>query len=333
MLDLNGQKMTYFGGTSYLGMASLPEFQDILFNQIKQWGTAYGSSRNANVQLAIYDEAEKAFAKYIGAEDVICVSSGMLAGQLVLATLRDENSVFFHHPQAHPAIVVAGSNPLFIGDHLHQELCKSGHQSIVICVDSMPAMHTTAVDLSFLKKIHPDKEITLVIDESHALGLVGSAGGGIYAEIPAGILSRKIAVSSLGKALGLAGGMIGATKAFTATIRASAQFVSASGANPAYLGAFLKASHLYAQQRSILAGHLAYIDLHLKPSAQIAFDKAYPVLYCKESTLADVLYTHGIVITKFKYPTYPSEMLRIVISAHHHKEDIEKLINIVNSYT
>ncbi|MCK0130441.1 aminotransferase class I/II-fold pyridoxal phosphate-dependent enzyme [Flavobacteriaceae bacterium F08102] len=330
---VDGREMCYFGGTSYLGMASLPQFQALLFDQIKQWGTAYGSSRNANVQLAIYNQAEQAFASLVGSEQVICLSSGMLAGQLVLETLSEEKYLFFHHPQAHPAIKQVGSSVLFVNGNVHQDLQSAVKQSVVICADSMPALHTKPVDLSFLTKIHPNKEITLLLDESHALGVVGKDGSGLSKQVPKELVKRIIVVSSLGKSLGLVGGIIASDNQFIEAVRASAKYVSASGANPAYLGVFVQAQALYRQQRIVLKSHLDDVARHLKLSDLISFDQSYPVMYCKDTTLADVLYNHGIVIAKFKYPTYTGEMLRIVISAHHYPEDIKKLINTVNLYT
>ena len=84
---VNGKPFLYFGGTSYLGLATNPDFQNNLVSGIKKWGTAYGSSRNANIKLSIYNKAEQHFSKLIGAEAAITCSSGTLAGKLVLEYL------------------------------------------------------------------------------------------------------------------------------------------------------------------------------------------------------------------------------------------------------
>ena len=102
---VEGKEYLYFGGTSYLGMATHPEYQNLLCNSIRIWGTAYGSSRNSNIKLSIYQKAEALFAKNSGAEAALMVSSGTLAGRLVIDYLSKSNQQFFHYPKTHPAIL------------------------------------------------------------------------------------------------------------------------------------------------------------------------------------------------------------------------------------
>ncbi|HEU4789051.1 MAG TPA: pyridoxal phosphate-dependent aminotransferase family protein, partial [Flavobacterium sp.] len=75
----NGEEFLYFGGTNYLGVTTLPEFQNILLASFQKWGTSYGSSRSANIQLEIYKTAEDLLARQIGTEAAVTISSGMLA--------------------------------------------------------------------------------------------------------------------------------------------------------------------------------------------------------------------------------------------------------------
>ena len=56
-------------------------------------------------------------------------------------------------------------------------------------------MEVTATDFDFLKNVSPSKNITLVVDESHSLGIVGENGEGIFQNIPMENLKRKIMVS------------------------------------------------------------------------------------------------------------------------------------------
>ena len=65
-------------------MATQNEFQKILSNNVRKWGTSYGSSRNSNVKLSIYGKFESNFSDDIGAQDSAAVSSGMLAGKFVI---------------------------------------------------------------------------------------------------------------------------------------------------------------------------------------------------------------------------------------------------------
>jgi hypothetical protein len=62
-------------------MPANPEFQELIIKNILRW-SAYGSSRNANIQLTAYEKEKK--KNYIGAAATVTVSSGMLAAKLVI---------------------------------------------------------------------------------------------------------------------------------------------------------------------------------------------------------------------------------------------------------
>ena len=53
-----GREYLFFSGTSYLGMPQNPVFRQLVTGAIEQYGTSYGSSRNGNVELTVYAEAE-----------------------------------------------------------------------------------------------------------------------------------------------------------------------------------------------------------------------------------------------------------------------------------
>ncbi len=132
VITVNNKTYLYFGGTSYLGMGALAGFQDQVIKSIKQWGTCYGSSRNSNITLGIYNAFEQAFATYVGAEAVIAVSSGTLAGKSVLEYFTKRSVPCFHYPNSHPAILSPTSKPVFVGKRIHPDLTTSVNEDVVI---------------------------------------------------------------------------------------------------------------------------------------------------------------------------------------------------------
>lgn len=328
---VNGEKYLYFGGTSYLGMATNKEFQALIFESLKKWGTFYGSSRNANIKLAIYEKFENYFSDYLGAETALTVSSGTLAGKMVIDYLSKSEVAFFHYPKTHPAILAPNSLPLFLDNKLHPKLQDGVLEDIVITVDAILPLEIAPVSFSFLNEISSQKKITLVLDESHSLGVIGKSGEGIFSSITSEKLHRKIVISSLGKALGLSGGMIASDKEFIGQIRAEPVFISSSGANPAYLEAYMNGLHVYEKQRQLLTGNLNFLVKILAPKRDFQFNKAYPVIYSNSDEIYKTLLKEKMVIARFKYPTYKNYMNRIVITANHTREDLEKLASVLNS--
>lgn len=323
-ITVDGKEFLYFGGTSYLGIAVHPEFQKRLFKNIKKWGVFYGSSRKSNIQLDIYTVFEAYFAYLVNAEKCVTVSSGMLAGKLTIGFLEKTKPQFYHYPKTHPAVLQKGSFPLFIDGKLNPKLTNSAKETIVITVDSLLALEVTPTSFNFLDKISSSKKVTLVIDESHSLGIIGKNGEGIFNSIQHPNIERKIMISSLGKALSIPGGVIASDKDFINNLMNDANFVSASGASPAHLATYLDTRDLYNQQRKKLQKNLDFLFKY-GMSGAFKYHLNYPVIYSTEETIYKQLFEIGIIINSFKYPTYKKIMSRIVVTANHTFDDLDKL--------
>jgi len=331
IIEIDQKQYLYFGGTAYLGLPTNTAFRDLVVQNILNWGTTYGSSRTANIQLTAYDAGESFLASHIGSESSVTVSSGMLAGKLVLEKLKKQTDCFYHLNEIHSAIQMENSFPVFVNEKLNERLLDLKSEKITILTDGVPSFQTKPVDLSFLKQISNQKEITLVVDESHSLGIIGKNGAGIYSSIDFPI-KRKILVSSLGKAFGLTGGVIASDSEFIKEIKEIETFTSAAGMNPAFVQTISDASEIYAKQHQKLKDNLSYLDSILNENSNIKFDKNYPLIYLLSNDLVEKLKEEKIIIASFKYTKDSEPLNRIVVTANHLKEDLDKLAGILNEF-
>lgn len=329
-IAIENEEYLYFGGTAYLGLPTHPGFQKLLIKNILQWGTAYGSSRSANIQLTAYENGERFLANYIKAAKALTVSSGMLAGKLVTEVLALQNNTFFHFPDIHPAIKTSNSLPVFIGNNLNPRLLNSATEKITILTDAVPSFHVKPIALSILNSIPATKEITLVVDESHSLGILGTNGCGIFSTIDLPVIKRKIMVASLGKAFGLTGGVIAGESDFMNQMATHDTFVSTSGMNPAFVQTMADAKEIYLHQHQKLINNLNYLDAHLIKSTAVHFNPHYPLIYPEIEGINEIFTDNKIIVTNFKYPIDTKYLNRIVITANHQKEDLDKIIRILN---
>ena len=329
-ININGSTYIYFGGTSYLGITTHPKIQLALIKNIKKWGASYGSSRLANVQLSIYNKFEEFFAKQVSYEASLVTSSGTIAGRLVIDTLSRSISSFYHYPKTHPAVTSKNSMPLFINEKLHPKLLDSISEEVVISLDAILSLEVKPTSFGFLNEISTQKKVTLLIDESNSIGIVGKNGCGISSTVQHANIYRKIMVSSLGKALGMPCGIIAADIEFINIIKDETIFISSSAANPAFLSTYLQTQDIYIKQRENLKLNLNYLFKALSLSNQFKYEKNYPVIYFKNERILKALIEKKIIITSFNYPTSSNIMNRIVITANHTKNDLEKLILIIN---
>jgi 7-keto-8-aminopelargonate synthetase-like enzyme len=330
IIEIDNEEYLYFGGTAYLGLPTHPEFQKLLIKNILQWGTAYGSSRSANIQLTAYENGERFLANFIKADAALTVSSGMLAGKLVIETLTPETDCFFHFPDTHTAIKAQNSLPFFIGEKINPRLLDSEIEKITVLTDSVPSFHVQPIDLSILNLIPTNKEITLVIDDSHSLGILGTNGCGIFSTINLPNIKRKIMVSSLGKAIGLTGGVIASDSEFINLLATHDTYISSAGMNTAFVQTMAEAETIYLQQHLKLKDNLNYINTHLTINKAVLFDPEYPLIYPEIEGINEVLAANKIIVTNFKYATGTKDLNRIVITANHKKEDLDILIHLLN---
>lgn len=329
-VHLEGAEYRYFSGTSYLGMARNEAFMDLLRAGMDCYGANYASSRGGNLQLAVYGEAEAYLARFTGAPAALTVSSGMLAGQLVARALP-ENAPFLYGPRTHPALwrrpadnYQAPWQPW--ADALPDCVAGAPEPEVVILTNALDPLQGETYDFAWLKRLPAGRPVTLVVDDSHGLGVTGEGGGGIYRQLRAFPHVRPVVIASLGKALGLPGGVILADEALLGAIRQMAYFGGASPVPPAYLHAFLRAGSLYDEARRRLRANIAHFTRLTTPTGLFRYLAGYPVFYTPVNALCDFLRERRILISGFPYPTPDSPHLtRVILSSLHTEADIAYL--------
>lgn len=330
IIAIDNNDYLYFGGTAYLGLPTNTAFQNILIKNILHWGSSYGSSRSSNIKLLAYENGEDFLAKHVKSDAAITTSSGMLAGKLVIDCLQSRTDCFFHFPNTHNAIKSVNSIPFFIGTELNPRLLDSVKEKITILTDAVPSFQVKPIDLTVLKLIPHNKEITLVVDESHSLGILGTNGCGLFSTIDYANIKRKIMLASLGKAFGLTGGVIASDSMFIKEIAKNDTFVSSAGMNPAFAQTIADAKGIYILQHQRLIKNLDYLNDNLTQSRDFTFDNNYPIIYPEMEDCAAFFASKKIIVTNFKYTTVRKDLTRIVITANHKKEDLDQLIRLLN---
>jgi 8-amino-7-oxononanoate synthase len=334
-IDLEGKNYLYFSGTAYLGLPHHPDFQDLIQKGLHNYGSVYGSSRNGNLQLTVYDRAEQKLALRAGAEAALTLSSGMLAGQAAIRQLMLEGYEFIYSPDVHPAVW-----------HLPQvEIPKmeftdwslqftvdlkskiTNHKSqICLVTNAVDALRGKLYDFEWVNQLPDDKEFVLLVDDSHGMGVTGEGGRGVWGRIPKRKNVRVIVTASLAKAMGLPGGVIFSDVATLHRIRYSAYFGGCSPISPDHLYAYLHADALYADAYERLQANINQFTSSIRSLNLLSFTDNYPVFYTERDELYPFLLERGIFIYSFSYPK-PTDKAntRIVLSAWHTPEDIQQL--------
>ncbi len=335
------RELLFFSGTAYLGMAHNPAFQALVLDELGRYGTTFGSSRNGNLQLRIYDQAEAHLAGWVGADAALTVSSGMVAGQVVVQWLRSEQALagrpatFLYAPGTHPAL---WHEPAVVLPNLSFRdwadwLVQQPAQPMVILANALDALPADVYDFSWLAHVPTEYPITLVVDDSHGLGVTGPGGRGIWPQLtcrPGNV--RLIVTASLAKGMGLRGGVIFSDAPTIAAIGQTAYFAGSSPMSPVELAAFIRADALYDEARTRLAQNILQAEATLLPTALFRHTMGFSAFYSEQDSLYPTLLDAGIFIYSFAYPT-PTDRhnTRIIISALHEPDDIFRLGEIIKS--
>ncbi len=340
-LMMNEEEYLFFSGTSYLGMGHQPEFKAALIEGMNRYGTIYSASRNNNLQLEIYSTAEKYLAEINKAEATLTVSSGLLAGQLVVKSLSEHH--FIYAPSVHPALwneVKISGQFLDYQDFYTKinEFLLTTIKPVVICCNSVDPLHCITYDFGWISSLPKNKDITLIFDDSHAIGITtdllstdpdhthGKGNFNKFLQL-AGSNVNVIVVSSFAKALGIPGGIIMGKLETINKIRNSPFFVGASPIVPAYLHAFMHSSKLYCTAKEALQKNIAsFKKLNRDILYHFRYLREYPVFYTERDDVYNLLFREKIMISSFAYPNPDDKPLtRIVLSALHSEADIHHL--------
>lgn len=333
LLTAEGREYLYCSGTGYLGMARNPDFAALLAEGLSRYGSNYGASRHGPLQLCVFDEAEALLARWTRMPAALTVSSGYLAGQMVVKALARAGR-FEYAPGTHPAAWLT-EHPAPVGSarsfpdwaqHLLRRLRHETPQPVVIVANSLDPLRVQRYDFRWTRELPTDRPVTLLLDDSHGLGIIGPEGSGIRAEIevPPGV--RLIIVSSLGKACGVPGGVVLAEQPFVDELRRSAFFGASSPVVPAYLYAFTRAQALYQQARAQLMANVQQFQAATAGLGLFQSAPEFPAFYTPTAELSPFMEAHGVLISSLHYPT-PADaaITRVVLSALHTAADVARL--------
>ncbi len=336
---LDERSYLFFGGTAYLGLNQHPDFLNRFLEGLELYGLNNGTSRTNNVQLDIYNKAESYATRHFQFESSLILSSGFLAAQLVARYFASQNGgankvKLIYGPCHHPALWTAG-RPEVQSDFQEwttqtiEEINNSPDTFFVILSNTVDNVLPRCFDFSGFARVHADKQIHFVLDDSHGLGILDPGQCPVARTIPDQAGFSTTIVASMAKGMGIDAGLILTNRETAENLRKTGIFVGASPPAPAFLYAWLQASDLYLEQHKKLQRNISQFEAALK-SSWLRIPR-FPVFTRPGVALYEQLIQKGILISSFAYPNPEDPAVdRIVISAAHSREDIQTLINVLD---
>ena len=184
---IGGKSVLMFGSNSYLGLTNHPKLKEAANRAVQQYGTGCAGSRFLNGTLKIHIELEEALADYLDKEAVLLYSTGFQANLGAIAPLAGRNDYIFIDELVHASII--DGTRLSFGkvvkyrhndmQSLEQQLRRvEGDGAKIIVMDGIFSMEGDIADLPGIIALAKAYDATVIVDDAHAVGVIGRLGRG-----------------------------------------------------------------------------------------------------------------------------------------------------------
>jgi 8-amino-7-oxononanoate synthase len=192
IVRINGKEVIMAGSNNYLGLSADPRVKQASINAIQKYGTSNSGSRFMNGTLDIHEELESELALFLGKESVITLTTGFQTNQGAIVPLIGPNDYLIsdkdNHNSIHQgALITKGlfgkKNVLRYNhnnmEHLERQISRLPLESSkLIVVDGVFSMSGTIVNLPRLVELSNKYHAQIMLDEAHAIGVIGENGRG-----------------------------------------------------------------------------------------------------------------------------------------------------------
>ena len=337
---IGGRDVLNFSSYDYLGLNGCASVREAAKAAIDAYGSSVSASRVVAGERPILRELEQRLARIYDAEDAVVLVSGHATNVATISTLLRPQDLVVADQLCHSSILVGAqlsrasrrSFPHNDLDALDQMLAREagGHERILIVVEGLYSMDGDLPDLARLVEIKRRHGAWLMVDEAHALGVLGATGRGLWEH--AGVDPREVDIwmGTLSKTLAGAGGYIAGSAALIEIIKHCASgFVYSVGLSPALAGAALEALATMEREpervgrlRENGAAFLAMARATGLDTGVGAGHAVCPVMVgdsLRAAKLSEVLLEQGINVLPIIYPAVPvqSARLRFFITSEH----------------
>ena len=343
-VQAEGRQMLMLSSCDYLGLAGDARINEASIAAIRKYGTSTGGVRLLTGTIDLHHQMERDIAAWKGTAAAVTFSSGYLANLAVISSLLTPRDRVILDALSHRSLVDAcrlAGVPMQRFRHndvdsLRHELASgpAANRTLIIA-DGVFSMDGDICPLPELIAIKREFGCYLMIDESHASGVLGSTGRGTDEHF--GVDAREVDIwtGSLAKGIASNGGFAAVGEELSILLQhTAAPFIFSAALAPGAVAAVI-ASLAVLRQEPQRVERLGANAIFLRNGLQqMGYDTGLsetaiiPVI-CPDETeaamLAGKLRQMGVAVTPILFPAVPlgSARLRLCVTAAHSEQDLE----------
>ena len=344
---LDGKKVIMLASNNYLGFAAHPEIIDRTIQAIQKYGCSTTSVSHACGITDLHLELMKKISSFTKKEAALLYSSCSTANMGLITAIMEESDVILSDELNHASIIdgcrvsKAETKVYPHGDmKTLEELLRESHKARLrmIITDGVFSMEGDVAPLLQINRLAKEYCAVMVVDESHATGVLGARGSGSVEHFR---LENEVDVQTgtFGKALGGGGGyVVGSERLIQFLYNTSRCFVFTNALTPPTVATAIAAIEMLERDSGYIAKLRENIRFFREGVREMGFhmlggeSAIVPIMTWETDKTAQMtrgLFEEGIYLHGVGYPVVAKgkARLRAQISAGHETSHLRKALN------
>jgi len=346
-----GQEVINFASYDYLSTNSHPAVRDAAIAVIRQFGISASASRLVAGERPQHGLLEQKIAAIYEAEDAVCFVSGYLTNATVIDCLVGPNDLVIHDELIHNSVLagvkLSGATRRFFrhNDAADLERILNGivgdFDRVLVIVEGIYSMDGDIAPLPEIVDLRVKFGFWLMVDEAHALGVIGERGRGTFEHFRIDPRFVDIWMGTLSKTASSCGGYVAGCSALIQILKAHAGgFVYSVGLAPALASSALVSLEILETEVDRVAQlrqngqHFLELAQHagLDTGSSAGFS-VVPVIVgdsLRAVQLSNELLKAGVNALPIIYPAVQEGMarLRFFLTSDHTPEQLETAVTL-----
>jgi len=348
---MEGRRIIMCGSNNYLGLTAHPKVKEAAVEAVHKYGSGCSGSRYLNGTLDIHIELEQKLAEFFDKEDCLLFSTGYQTAQGVIPTLVQKGDYVVTDKDNHASIVAGfvmakGMNADFVRykhndmEDLERVLGQLPAEAAKLVVsDGVFSASGDIVDLPGLVALAKANNGRIMIDDAHAVGVIGVGGRGTASHFNL-VAETDLTMGTFSKTFASLGGfVVGDHKVINYLKHNSSALIFAASPTPASAASALAALEILKAEPERITKLRANARKMREGFKSLGFrvlegETAVVPIIVGDDTLAlkltMELYKAGVFVNAFIRPSTPPgmQMIRTSYMATHEDAHLDRALEI-----